>query len=334
MRPSFPARLVNGPFDDPALFIPFAHDHKAILFDLGDIGALAARDLLKVDYVCVTHTHMDHFIGFDRLLRLLLGRRKRLHLYGPRGFLKNVEGKLAAYRWNLVRNYSDALELTATEIDETRRRTRTYLCRDGFSTSAPVHKRPFDGRLIVSPQFVVDCAILDHEIPCLGLTLTEAFHVNIVRAELDVLGLSPGPWLTAFKSALYRQLPDDHTIEAATADGAPPTRSFCLGELRDRIAKQSAGQKIAYVTDTVYQPRNVEKIVALIAGADHLFIEAAFLEKDHRIALAKHHLTARQAGAIAAAAAVKRMTVFHFSPRYTDQGHLLQSEAEAEFGRG
>ena len=53
---------------------------------------------------------------------------------------------------------------------------------------------------------------------------------------------------------------------------------------------------------------------------------------EHRdIARLKNHLTARQAGTLAGLARVKQFTPFHFSPRYTDRGHLL--EAEAREGR-
>ncbi|MBW2643668.1 MAG: MBL fold metallo-hydrolase, partial [Deltaproteobacteria bacterium] len=97
MRPSFLPRLVNGPFDDPGLFIPFLLEKRAIIFDLGDIYSLSSRDILKISHVFISHTHMDHFLGFDRLLRLFLGREKHLYMYGPEGFLKNVEGKLAGY---------------------------------------------------------------------------------------------------------------------------------------------------------------------------------------------------------------------------------------------
>ena len=102
MRPSFHPRLANGPFDDPGLYIPFVFQKRALIFDLGDISRLLARDLLKISQAFITHTHMDHFIGFDRLLRLMLGREINLALAGPPGFLNNVAGKLAGYAWNLV----------------------------------------------------------------------------------------------------------------------------------------------------------------------------------------------------------------------------------------
>jgi len=48
MRPSFYLRMVNGPFDDPGLFVPFLFEKRAIIFDLGDIYSLSARDVLKM----------------------------------------------------------------------------------------------------------------------------------------------------------------------------------------------------------------------------------------------------------------------------------------------
>jgi ribonuclease Z len=47
--------------------------------------------------VFVSHAHMDHFAGFDRLLRVTLGRDKSIALFGPAGFIDRVEHKLAGY---------------------------------------------------------------------------------------------------------------------------------------------------------------------------------------------------------------------------------------------
>ena len=78
MTPTFHPRLVNGRFGDPALFVEMLHRREALLFDMGDLSALSTRDLLRVSRVFVSHMHMDHFIGFDALLRVHVGREKTI----------------------------------------------------------------------------------------------------------------------------------------------------------------------------------------------------------------------------------------------------------------
>ena len=132
MRPSFLPRLINSGFEDPVLFVPFSFFGQAVIFDLGDIHALPPRDALKITHAFVTHTHMDHFCGFDRLLRLFLGRDKTLRLYGPAGFIDNVRGKLAGYTWNLVENSDTRFALQVTEIHADRKRFQRYVCNRRF----------------------------------------------------------------------------------------------------------------------------------------------------------------------------------------------------------
>ena len=105
MRPSFHPRLTNDPFSDPGLFIPFLFEKRALLFDLGELRGLSPKDLLKVSHVFVTHTHMDHFMGFDTLLRLFLGRDKELHLFGPEGFFRHVEGHQPQIDYQFLNTY-------------------------------------------------------------------------------------------------------------------------------------------------------------------------------------------------------------------------------------
>jgi ribonuclease Z len=89
--------------------------------------------------------------------------------------------------------------------------------------------------------------------------------------------------------------------------------------------------KIAYIADAVCSPDNETRMLAIAEEADLLFVEAPFLHGDESRAAKKYHLTARQAGSLARKAGVKRMTLFHFSPKYQGQGDLLQSEADRAF---
>jgi ribonuclease Z len=326
MRPSFHPRLINGPFDDPGLFIPFLFQKRALVFDLGDINGLPARDILKISHVFVSHTHVDHFIGFDRLLRHMLGRDKNLSFFGPPGFMKNVEGKLAGYTWNLVDKYNYPLSLQITEVQRDFTLSREYRCRDRFEPLKDAVKQPFGGVLYEEAAFKVSAVILDHQIPCLGLSVKERFHVNIIKEGLKRLDLEPGPWLSEFKQALYNRTDPAVRFEVATP-GQSGIKNFTLGNLAHQISRISPGQKITYITDVVYSDPNQDKIVKLARDSDHLFIEAAFMDKDRKIARDKGHLTARQAGDLAARSGAKQFKIFHFSPRYTDQESLMYQEA-------
>ena len=333
MRPRFHPRLVNSPLEDPGLYVALAFEKRALLFDIGRIDPLSSRDILRISHIFVSHTHMDHFCGLDHLLRLLLGRGRTLFCFGPQGFLSNIEGKLSAYTWNLVAHYPAALTVVATEVTADGLIQQTYHCRDGFRPQGPAHRAPYDPWLLREPSLKVKTAILDHGIPCLGFRLEEQFHINIVAEALHDLGLGTGPWLQGFKQALYDRTDPQRTIQAPRSDLPGKVATFRLGELAERIATISPGQKIAYVTDVADHEDNRRRIVELARGADHLYIESAFLNEDRPRAQAKKHLTAGQAGEIAALAGAKRFTVFHHSPRYTDRHHRFQEQARRAFAQ-
>ncbi|MBW2593695.1 MAG: ribonuclease Z [Deltaproteobacteria bacterium] len=330
MRSFLHPRLVNGPFDDPGLFIPLFFENRALMFDLGDINSLSPRDILKISHAFITHTHMDHFTGFDRMLRLFLGRDKELHLYGPSGFLKNIEGKLAGYTWNLVDNFKYCFGIQATEVHTDHLLVNRYFCHNKFLPTHAPEKITSRGRLLEEPALTVSAAILDHNLPCLGFSIHERFHINIIKERLEPLGLEIGPWLKQFKQALYDRHDPDSEFEVVCGK-ENIIRKFSLAELAREITLITPGQKVSYIADVVYSKSNAEKIIALVKNSDHLFIEAAFLEKHRDTARKKHHLTAAQAGTLAGRAAVKQLTPFHFSPRYTGQENLLYSEAMAAF---
>ena len=333
MRTSFHPKLINDPFSDPGLFLSFSYRRRALLFDLGDLNALAPRDLLKVSHVFVTHAHMDHFVGFDRLLRILLGRDKEVHLFGPPGFFDRIEGKLAGYSWNLVDEYDYSLSVSATEVWPEKLKTKTYLCRERFAAPRTWKEVSFEGILLDEPLFRLEAALLDHGVPCLGFSLVENFFINIDKQSLKDLGLPVGPWLTRFKGDLLdkRNMGDLFVVPWEQGGRIVKEKAFILGELAQRIARISPGQKIAYISDIAGRPENLEKAEKLIRQADSLYIEAAFLDRDRDIAEKKRHLTAKQAGTLARKAGVKRLTLFHFSPRYAGMGHELEKEAMEAF---
>jgi ribonuclease Z len=331
MRPSLHPRLVNGPFDDPGLYISFIFENDSILFDLGDIHPLSSRDVFKIGHIFVSHTHMDHFSGFDRLLRLFLGRNKTINLYGPEGFIQNVQGKLAGYSWNLLSRYEHELGLKITEIHPDRQLCSKFSSSNQFLAEIPFSEKPFSFVISETPGWIVTTAILDHGIPSLAFSIKEKFHVNIIKDKLGGLGLEVGSWISAFKQSLYVGINPSTIFRIIDSKGSDVIFEMELGKLRDEIAIITRGQKVTYITDAVYSRENIDKMVHLAENADHLFIEAAFSTTHQQLAADKYHLTAHQAGTIAAMAGVKQFTVFHHSPRYNGCQNYLIHEANDGF---
>ena len=332
MRPSFEAMLVNRTFGDPAVLVDLKFERRALLFDIGDVSRLPPRRLLRVSDVFVSHTHMDHFAGFDHLLRVCLGRDTGVRLYGPGPFIAQVGHKLAAYTWNLVENYQTDFVITAHELGaDGRVRRARFRSRTRFEPELLPDTAAAQGTLLECAAFRVRTLPLEHHgIASLGFAFEEGTHINVWKNRLEELGLPTGPWLTRLKEQVRAGAPDHTPIRVhwRTRDG-PRERLLPLGQLRSSILEFVPGQKVCYVTDAADNPRNREALATFLRGADLLFIEAVFLEADREHAVRKAHLTARAAGEIARAAAVRTAVPFHFSSRYLGREEALRQEFAA-----
>ncbi len=332
MKPILHPSLVNDPLGDPGLFVQFLYEKRAFLFDLGDLSPLTNADLLKVTHVFVSHTHIDHFIGFDRFLRVVFGREKTITLYGPENFIANVQGKLAGFTWNLVDRYDESLTLEVVEVHPDRLRRATFRAIERFQKTDE-REEPFIGGMVLDePAISVSTEILEHRVPCLGFALKEKFHVNINKDELTAMHLEPGAWLNHLKQNIYEGASDDLPVQVSVGvNGAQELREYSLGALKQKLVTITPGQKIAYITDTVYTPENARRIVDLIHEADLLFCESPFTAEEEDRARDRRHLTTRQAGLLAKAAGVKQLHTFHYSKRHSHQTDLLVREAGEAF---
>lgn len=325
MKFTFSLKGPSGPFCDPYLYLRFYHTGRAILFDLGDLSPLVSRDILRITDVFVSHAHMDHFIGFDHLVRLHLPRTSSLNVYGPAGLIDHVEGKLSGFTWNLTDDY--LLKITVKETDGDTLSTSVFRAATGFARE-DLQPDACTGTLLDEKQFAVVFRILDHGIPCLGFRLEEKIKVNIQADALKGMGLVAGPWLSVLKENVIRGSHETTSVRVKTGQG---TREMSLAELAS-VYKITRGHIIAYIVDAADTAENEEKIIELSSGADILYMEAAFLDSDKELASARKHITAGRAGMLAAAADVEFLRIFHLSPRY--EGKVDQILAEAGKGAG
>jgi len=320
MRPSFNHFAVNGLFDDPVVYVQFLRQRRAILFDAGDIGSLTAKQINKLTDVFVTHMHIDHFIGFDKIIRILLRRNFPLNVYGPSGITVAVEGKLKGYTWNLVEEYP--LKICVTEVDKEFMIISEFSANERFKRKE-IKKIKIDSNILVKESsFSVSFVSVEHDIDVIAFSLQEPFHINIDKEKLKSKGLPVGPWLSNLKDFIRKK----ELYKEIDVDG----KRFFVKDLLD-IVKITDGQKISYVVDLSPTEKNIKKVIELVKKSHTLYIEAYFLSQDQQRAIQRNHLTAKNAGYIAKEAQVKEVRPLHVSPKYRNCHEKVISELMKAF---
>ncbi len=154
---------------------------------------------------------------------------------------------------------------------------------------------------------------LDHTRVCVGYTLEEQKRPGIFHPELaESAGVPRGP--------LWRTLQNGEPVRNTKNELVRPEE--IMGEPR-------CGRKFSYVTDTAFNA----SISQEIRNSDLLMCEGMFTQDLSDEARTKKHLTARDAGKLAArAGGVLKMGLIHYSPRYANsQLRDLEKEAKRHF---
>ncbi len=324
MAQSLDPRLLNGPAGDPGLYVDLLGRNRAFLFDLGGQlhRQLQPAEILRITDVFVTHTHIDHFIAFDELIRWHLSHPNLLRIYGPPPILENVAGRLRGYTWNLVTDHSPVVE--AIEIGPDGRPARALRFRCGEQFAQEPAEPPCADVLLSDERFRVTGTLCDHH--DMTSVAYRCDELPIWHALPDRFGdpaLVPGPWVQLALDAAARG--DSPQTELDTPAG--PRR---LGELLERGALvEQPGPSIGYVTDVAWSEANLERLEALLGGITTLWCEGGFLAEDEAHARAVSHLTARDAGRLARRLGATELRTFHFSRRYRDHDALHTQAADA-----
>jgi ribonuclease Z len=166
---------------------------------------------------------------------------------------------------------------------------------------SPVHG---DGVIADGPAFRLEARVLSHLVPAVGYRLVEPDGRRMLPDELAARGVT-GP-----------------DIGRLQRDG-----SLAVGGQTvtvEQVSEPRPGQRFAFIMDT----RLCDAAFGLAAGADMLVCEATFSDADAGLARDYGHLTAGQAGRIAAESGVRLLVLTHFSQRY-ESGSMQQLLADA-----
>jgi ribonuclease Z len=318
--------LVNGSTGDPVLYVDYPGRNDAILFDAGELAGLDAGRLGDLAAVFITHHHVDHFMGLDRIVRANLDRDKVLHLLGPDGTIRRVYDRIKSYEHpffpfqKLVMRVHDVLagRLRAADLECARRFPEPEVVERTLRGRIPVLYRNED--------VAVEATLVDHTVPCLAFALVEKPGAHPDAARLAAGPLRPGPWVGHVLKLLRDGARHDVGVEI---DGG----RFPLGALADRYFTTTKGARLAYITDTAWSEASRPALLKLAHRARRLYCDSYYSAAQLRQAETYRHMTAIQAAELAVAARVEELVLIHFAPRYKGRYQELVEEARAIFPR-
>ena len=316
--------FINELYQDPILFTGFENITDRILFDCGYMFSLPLKDIQRISSVFVSHTHFDHFIGFDHILRLCIEQDRVIELYGPEGFIEQVAGKLSGYSWNLCEDLG--LDFVVREYNSSFYKEIVLKGNEAYKINSNKTSFSFSNILKDNDVYRVETALLDHKITSMAFSVIEKDFLKVKKEVLLDLGIKGGPWLGALREEFL-----SGSMDAAAVIEFPSARIFTKKELSDKLFTIKKGKKVSYVVDTIFSKDTENKILDLIKDSDEFYCECVFLEEDADKACLNHHLTAKQAGILARLGNVKKLIPIHMSKRYSNRYWELIKEAKEEF---
>lgn len=225
--------------------------------------------------------------GFRRLGHVLLTHAHLDHVLGLAGLLST----LALF------DLRDEVAICGS--GETMRFVERYFAGIWGRGRAPVALRLValePGPVLAGRDYRVACFPVPHRgSQSLGYRFEAVPRSHLDPARLAALAVPSGPLRAALARGEPVELPDGRRIGPEMVEGAaaPAASLAVIGDIE--------------ATDPV---------VEAVAGAGALVIEATFLDADAALARHRGHLTAGQAGRLAAAAGVGQLYLTHLSGRY------------------
>jgi len=178
-----------------------------------------------------------------------------------------------------------------------------------FHDVLELRERPVEaaGTVLQAAAFRLEAQPLSHSVAAVGYRLVEPDGRRMLPGRLAAFGVT-GP-----------------DIGLLQRDGR-----LVIGDrvvTIDEVSEPRHGQRFAFIMDT----RLCDGAFALAEGADMLVCESTFADTEAALAQEYGHLTARQAGRIAAESGARLLVLTHFSQRYErgDEQQLADQAAEA-----
>lgn len=289
--------------EDISILIKLDNHSESYLCDCGDASELTVKDCQNTAVIFISHTHIDHFINFDTILRHQLGIGKKIIICGPKGITQQVQSKIKGYNWNLIEANSISYEVREIIDESTIQRAIIKPPNWAIETLPNLP----DNIPYQNERFQVTFTILDHKIPSIAYAFKEK---DTVKIDLTNAAFKGGSWVRDLKTA-YESGDSNQIIHISQAP-------FLAKNLYHLLSIKQ-GDTLGVIMDHAANAANHQKIYQHFQNFNKVFIESYHLTEDIAQATLNFHSYATASSQIMRRCQVKEAIPIHFSRRYDVQ---------------
>lgn len=289
--------------EDICLLVKLSNHPWNYICECGDASGLTVKEAQNTHAVFISHTHIDHFVNFDTILRHQIGINRKVIICGPAGIAKQVQARIKSYTWNLIQEDAIIYEIREVLSDNEVK---------VFELKPPMWKlvetRSAEGNILLKEEsFKVSFILLDHKIP----TLAYKFEENdTVKIDLQSSDFPPGKWVKDLKTAFENDAPE----QPISVNGI----ACVAGDLFHLMHIQK-GDSLGIIMDHAAHSENHERIAHHFSGCNTVFIESFYKDKDKEQAVVNFHSYASMSGKIMREAKIGNAIPVHFSRKYKEE---------------
>jgi ribonuclease Z len=296
----FQSEIKSKSNEDISISVQLDNHPWNYICECGDASNWTVKEVQNANAVFISHTHIDHFVNFDMVIRHQIGIQRRVIICGPEGIAAQVQAKLKSYTWNLIEKGA-----IVYEIREMRSENEIKV----FELEPPqwelVEKNTLKSNVLFQEKsFAVTGILLDHKTPTLAYKFKEHDSVKI---DIQASGFRGGKWVKALKEA-FAQNDSEQSIIIEN-------KAYLAKDLFHLLHIQK-GDSVGIIMDHAANPDNHAKIIQHFSNCQKVFIESFYKNEDQPFAEANYHSYAAMSGKVMREASVLNPIPVHFSRKY------------------